>query len=193
LGGDNADYYIYGKSLANGHGYSAIHTKAQQPANHFPPGYPAMIAVTMKLFSAKITTIKKANGFYMLAALFVLFFLFRGLTRNIHLSFVACLFTLFNYHLLEYSTIMYSEIPFVLVATITLLLFVYIDFEKPVWKNWKFFLFILTMVLAFYIRTLGVSLVISFTLTLLFQKRWKCWSTGLRVHSAHCPLANKKP
>lgn len=173
LGGDNADYYIYGKSLANGHGYSAIHTKAQQPANHFPPGYPAMIAVTMKLFSAKITTIKKANGFYMLAALFVLFFLFRALTRNIHLSFVACLFTLFNYHLLEYSTIMYSEIPFVLVATITLLLFIYIDFEKPIWKNWKFFLFILTMVLAFYIRTLGVSLVISFTLILLFQKRWK--------------------
>lgn len=172
LGGDNAGYYIYGKSIAKGEGYKSIHTKASEPANHFPPGYPAMIAVVMKVFSSKITTIKTANGFYMLAALFVLFFLFRALTKNIHLAFIACLFALFNYHLLEYSTIMMSEIPFVLMATITLLLFVYIDFDKPVQKNWKFLLFLLTMVFAFYIRTLGISLVISFTLILLLQKRW---------------------
>lgn len=173
LGGDNAGYYIYGKSIAKGEGYRAIHTKDKVKANHFPPGYPALIATVMKVFDTKITTIKTANGFFLFAALVVLFFLFRALTKSIHLSFVACLLTLYNFHMLEYSTIMMSEIPFVLFSAISLLLFVLIDFETTFYKNWKFLLFILALVFAFYIRTLGVSLVISFTLILLFQKRWK--------------------
>ncbi|MCB0754747.1 MAG: hypothetical protein H6603_06290 [Flavobacteriales bacterium] len=172
LGGDNAGYYIYGKSIAKGEGYRAIHTKDKVKANHFPPGYPALIAVVMKTFSGKIETIKSANGFFLLAALFALFFLFRALTKNIHLSFIACMFTVLNFHMLEYSTIMMSEIPFVLFSVLSLLLFVLTDFEKAFYKNWKFFLFIGLLTFAFYIRTLGISLVISFTLILLFQKRW---------------------
>lgn len=173
LGGDNAGYYIYGKSIAKGEGYRAIHTKDKVKANHFPPGYPALIAVTMKLFSSKITTIKTANGFFLFAALIALFFLFKALTKSIHLSFVACLLTMYNFHMLEYSTIMMSEISFVLFSALSLLLFVLTDFDKTFYKNWKFILFILVLVFAFYIRTLGVSLVISFTLILLLQKRWK--------------------
>ena len=173
LGGDNAGYYILGKALAGGDGYTSIHSKDQVPANHFPPGYPVLIAAVMKTFSGKITTIKAANGFYMWAALMALFFLFRALTRNIHLSFVACLLAAYNFHLLEYSTIMFSEIPFVLFSTITLLLFVMTDFEKPFYKNWKFILFVFTLVFAFYIRTLGIALFLSFMLILLAQKRWK--------------------
>lgn len=173
LGGDNAGYYIYGKSIAKGEGYKAIHTKEKVKANHFPPGYPALIAVVMKTFSGKITTIKKANGFFLFAALFVLFFLFRALTKNIHLSFIACLFTALNFHMLEYSTIMMSEISFVLFSAISLLLYVLTDFSKAFYKNWKFILLVLSLVFAFYIRTLGISLVISFTLILLFQKRWQ--------------------
>jgi hypothetical protein len=173
LGGDNAGYYIYGKSIATGEGYVALHDKDKMKANHFPPGYPALIAATMKLFSGKITTIKAANGFFMLMALFVLFFLFRALTMNIHLSFVACLLALFNYHMLQYSTIMYSEIPYVLFSSLSLLLFMFTDYSKTFYRNWTFILFILVMVFAFYIRTMGVSLFISFTLILLLQKRWK--------------------
>ncbi|MBP9153000.1 MAG: hypothetical protein KBF73_12005 [Flavobacteriales bacterium] len=173
LGGDNAGYYILGKSLVDGKGYTSIHSKDQIPGNHFPPGYPVLIASVMKVFSGKITTIKAANGFYMWAALMALFFLFRALTRNIHLSFVACLLAAYNFHLLEYSTIMMSEIPFVLFSTLTLLLFIMTDFEKPFYKNWKFILFVLTLVFAFYIRTLGIALFLSFMLILLAQKRWK--------------------
>ncbi|MGB0368703.1 MAG: hypothetical protein ACPGD8_04815, partial [Flavobacteriales bacterium] len=142
------------------------------PGNHFPPGYSALIGGVMTVLNGKIDTIKGANGFFMLSALIVLFFLFRALTKNIHLSFIACMFAAFNFHLLEYSTIMMSEISFVLFSAISLLLFVLIDFEKQVYKNWKFLLFIAAMTFAFYIRTLGVSLVISFTLILLLKKRW---------------------
>ncbi|MBL4586107.1 MAG: hypothetical protein JKX84_03490, partial [Flavobacteriales bacterium] len=173
LGGDNAGYYIYGKSIAKGAGYVALHDANKPKGNHFPPGYPALIALTMKTFSGKVNTIKSANGFYLLAALFALFFLFRALTKNIHLSFIACLLTLYNYHLLQYSTIMMSEISYVLFSTISLLLFVFTDFKKSVFKNVVFILFILSMVFSFYIRTMGISLFLSFTLILLIQKQWK--------------------
>lgn len=173
LGGDNAGYYIYGKSIAKGEGYVALHDVNRPKANHFPPGYPALIALTMKTFSGKVNTIKSANGFYFLAALFVLFFLFRALTLNIHLSFIACLLTLYNYHLLQYSTIMMSEISYVLFSSISLLLFAITDFNRPSFSNWRFILFCLMLVLSFYIRTMGISLFLSFMLILLIQKRWK--------------------
>lgn len=173
LGGDNAGYYIYGKSIAKGEGYVAIHNKDKVKANHFPPGYPVLIAATMKLFSGKVDTIKAANGFYMLAALYVLFFLFRAITKNIHLSFVACLIALYNFHLLQYSTIMMSEIPYLLFSAISLLLFTLTDFKKPAHKNLMFFAFVGVLVFSFYIRTMGISLFLSFMLILLFQKQWK--------------------
>ena len=173
LGGDNAGYYIYGKALAKGEGYVAIHTKDKVKANHFPPGYPALIAVVMKTFSGKVNTIKSANGFYMLAALFVLFFLFRAMTKNIHLSFVAVLIALYNFHLLQYSTIMMSEISYLLFSSISLLLFAFTDFKKSPFKNIVFVFFILTIVFSFYIRTMGISLFLSFLLILLVQKHWK--------------------
>jgi len=173
LGGDNAGYYIYGKALAKGEGYVAIHTKDKVKANHFPPGYPALIAVVMKTFSGKVNTIKSANGFYLLAALFVLFFLFRALTKNIHLSFVATLIALYNFHLLQYSIIMMSEISYLLFSSISLLLFAFTDFKKSPFKNVVFIFFILTIVFSFYIRTMGISLFLSFLLILLVQRHWK--------------------
>ncbi|MFC2176524.1 hypothetical protein ACFLR1_06115 [Bacteroidota bacterium] len=173
LGGDNAGYYIYGKAIAQGAGYVSIHTKDQKKGNHFPPGYSALIAVVMKTFSGKVNTIKAANGFYLLAALFALFFLFRALTKNIHLSFVAVLITLYNYHILQYSTIMMSEISYLLFSSLSLLLFAFVDFKKSPFKNATFIFFILTLTFSFYIRTMGISLFLSFLLILLIQKHWK--------------------
>ncbi len=173
LGGDNAGYYIYGKSIAKGGGYVALHDVNKPKANHFPPGYPALIAITMKTFSGKVNTIKSANGFFLLAALFVLFFLIRALTKNIHLSFVASLLVLYNYHMLQYSTIMMSELSYVLFSSISLLLFVFTDFKRSPFRNVLFILFVLTLVFSFYIRTMGISLFLSFMLILLLQRRWK--------------------
>ena len=45
MGGDNAGYIILGQALLQGEGYTNIHIPGSPPASHFPPGYPALLAL----------------------------------------------------------------------------------------------------------------------------------------------------
>ena len=49
---DDAIYTVLGKSLAEGQGYRLINLPGAPNATHFPPGYPALIAVIWKLWPA---------------------------------------------------------------------------------------------------------------------------------------------
>ena len=59
--GDNASYYILGSAIANGDGYKNIQHLNKESHYHYPPGYPLIIAITIKLFSDNIITIKILN------------------------------------------------------------------------------------------------------------------------------------
>lgn len=171
--GDNAAYYILGNSLSSGQGYTNIHQIEQNPAKHFPPGYPAIIAAAIKVFPNQISTVKKVNGFFLLATIILSFFLFRKLTRNIHLSFITSLFILYNYHLLYFSTIMMSELSFLFFSTLCLFLFFSSKLDKPIYKNIPFLALILTLSFVYHIRTAGVAVFGGMFLVLLINKNWK--------------------
>jgi hypothetical protein len=173
LGGDNAAYYILGKSIADGNGYSNVHLVGNPPANHFPPGYPAIIAGVMKVFNSDILTIKKANGVFFFLSLLLLFFIFKKASNNIHFAFVACILLLLNFHLLQYSFIMFSEIPFLLFTCITLFLFTRLKAEENPFKSPVFYLFILSLGFSYYIRTMGIALLGGVILAFLLQKNWR--------------------
>ena len=91
LNGDNTDYYSLGAAISQGEGYVNIMSVSKSPANKYPPGYPFIVGITMKVFSNDIITIKKLNGFFLLASIIVLFFLFYTITGNVHLAFVFSL------------------------------------------------------------------------------------------------------
>ncbi len=173
LGGDNANYYILGKALSGGDGYKSISMYNAPPHNHFPPGYPAIVAFVMKFFSDEITTIKTANGVMFFFTLITLFFVFRKLTRNIHLSFVLCVITMLNSIMLKHSTIMMSEIPFMLFTSLNILLFINLDFTLHPLKNKYFYPFLLTLSFVYYIRSIGIALLGGILLYLLIKKNWK--------------------
>src|SRR5271157_3806258 len=59
LGGDNAVYYITGKAIADGEGYTNINSPANSPATWFPPGYPFISAIVMKVFGERIEVMNK--------------------------------------------------------------------------------------------------------------------------------------
>ncbi|AUC14147.1 hypothetical protein BTO06_02825 [Tenacibaculum sp. SZ-18] len=173
LGGDNASYYILGNSIADGEGYKNIHNKSKSEHFHFPPGYPTIIAATIKTFSNRISVIKITNGLFFLGSIYVLFFLIISFTNNNFIAWISSLIVLFNYHLLQYSTIMMSEIPFTFFSLLSLFLFIKIDFEKYILRNYTFLLFLGCLVFSFYIRTIGIALLLSFTFVLIIQKKWK--------------------
>jgi hypothetical protein len=171
--GDNAAYYILGKALYEGAGYTFINVPEAPPATLWPPGYPALIALTMTLWSSDFVAVKSANGIVFMLALVAAFFLFRRLSGNVHLAFVAAVAMLCNGHLLRSSTLIMSETLFLLCAVLVLLVGAYIaeaeeDFRRP-----QIYLLVLCLIAAFYVRTVGIFLFGSVCLILVWQRQWK--------------------
>ncbi len=173
LGGDNAGYYILGQAISMGKGQTNIHYLNPTPSNHFPPGYPIILGGYMKLFSKKIESIKRLNGFFFLMSIFMLFLVVYQITGNTHLAFLSSLFTLLNYHLISYSVIMMSEIPFLFFSLLSVWLMLKVNYNKPLQKNYLFWLFIIAISFTYHIRTTGVALLGAAILYLLINKYWK--------------------
>lgn len=169
--GDNAGYYILGKALYQGAGYAFINVPETPPATLWPPGYPALIALTMALWSSDFVAVKAVNGIAFMLALVAAFFLFRRLSGNAHLAFVVAVAMLCNGHLLRSSTLIMSETFFLLCAVLVLLVGVYIaaeDFRQP-----QIYLLVLCLIAAFYVRTMGIALFGAVCLVLVWQRQWK--------------------
>ena len=171
--GDNANYYVFGKAIADGKGYINSHVVEQTKVNSFPPGYSFLIANTIKVFNDKITTIKITNGVLYFLSLIILFFFFRQISKNINLSFVLTLVMLFNFYLLQYSTWMMSEIPFIFFTSLSLLALSKIKTEKAPWLDYWFFIMLFAMAYSYHIRSQGIALFAGVFGYYLVQKNWK--------------------
>ncbi|HEX4468350.1 MAG TPA: hypothetical protein VH080_02395, partial [Gemmatimonadaceae bacterium] len=78
---DDGMYVILGKALATGHGYRWLHVPGAPPATHFPPGYPAVLALLWWLFPAfpaNVIVFKLANALFMGVAASGCFWLVRS-------------------------------------------------------------------------------------------------------------------
>ncbi|MGB5982968.1 MAG: hypothetical protein WBG46_12565 [Nonlabens sp.] len=182
--GDNASYYILGRALSNGEGFTNIHLIDQTSHFHYPPGYPAVISIIITFLSNNIITIKIFNGLFLVSALLILMRLFYKLKRNIHITFLMGMLLIFNKSLLQFSTIIMSEIPFLLSTTIALYLIYALDYRRALLKNWKFGLVILLIVFSIYLRSLGIALAVGFGIHLLTKKYFKFLLTLITVSTA---------
>lgn len=173
LNGDDTSYYLLGKALASGKGYTNIHELGNAPHNHFPPGYPAIIAVICKLFSSDLIFVKQVNGFFLLGSIALLCLITWKLGRNIHVTFLVALFSLLNAHLLEFSVSTMSEVPFLFFSLLCIVLAMKTNYEKPVFKNITFWGLIICLSFTYHVRTTGISLLIGLLAFLLLKKNWK--------------------
>jgi hypothetical protein len=173
LGGDNAVYYILGKALHSGQGYTDIHLPGATPANHFPPGYPAILSLFMTI-SESFVFLKWMNGLLFLGSLLLLQRLFVRMTGNATISWIALALSLLNVHLLRSATILMSEIPFLFFSALTLTCLVHWrESEKvPFWKSPWFWGMLVSSVVAYHIRSAGLALIGGIGLYLLFQRKW---------------------
>ena len=173
LNGDNANYYILGKALATGAGYINLYDIKKKPNNHFPPGYPVIISGIIKVFGDSPASIKVANGLFLLLTLIGLYFLVKQITNRHSTAIIVTLLVLLNSHILRYSTIIMTEIPFLFFTVITLLVFIRINYNKALWQDFYLILVIVMLAVSFYIRTSGITLILSILFFLLLTKRWR--------------------
>ncbi|SFT55872.1 4-amino-4-deoxy-L-arabinose transferase [Lishizhenia tianjinensis] len=181
LGGDNAAYYLLGKAIADGEGYVNSHLLNSPAANHFPPGYSFVIGQVLKVTDGDIQTIKHLNGFFFLCVLLLIFFIARKLSKNDHLAFVTSMFLLFNMHYLMYSSIVMSEMIFAFFSLLTIFAFIQRREDIPFYKSPWFFVGIIAMIFAIYIRTQGVVFLGVWILWGIVRKNWLPMIVGVSI------------
>ncbi len=173
LNGDNANYFMLGKALATGQGYTSISNIRHSPENHFPPGYPFLISMVFRFFGESIVAIKIFNGIYILASIILLYFLTSSITNNKTLSFICSIFLTLNYHMLLYSTIMMSEAPFILASLLSLWAVMKIKDDKNIFYQPPLYISLISLAVAYYIRSTGLALLVGILLWFLVRKNWK--------------------
>lgn len=170
LNGDNAKYYLLAKSIAQGKGYVSVYSPGEPPTSVYPPGYPALMSGVM-VFTESVTAQKILNGLFLLLSGVLLFFVSRKITESIFVSAIVSFSTLVNFHLLKFSSMMMSEVSFVLFSLVSLFFFTRSGDKVP-WKDEYFYLFLLSLSFAFHIRTQGIALVGGFLFYYLFTRQW---------------------
>lgn len=172
VNGDNVKYYLLGKSIAQGNGYSSIWLPVPEKHNHFPIGYPAIIAAFMKMGVKSITGIKIVNFLFLQGTIIFLFLLILKIT-NQTVAFISASLVAVNSHLLRYSTTMMSEMSYIFFSVLTIYLVSKIDFKRPLIKNYHLFFAIITLTISYYIRGVGIALAVGVFLYFVFLKQWK--------------------
>lgn len=172
LGGDNCNYYILADGLAKGKGYVSSNMPMPTAANHFPPGYPFLMSLLMRIGITSILAFKVFNSFLLLISSFVFYRIVRQLTKQQLLSIVLSALILLNAHLLEYASIMMSEIPFLFFQLLSVYFLIRWHEENYKAKSFYGALFILMLICLIYTRTLGITMLGASVLFILFSKKY---------------------
>lgn len=202
---DDGMYVILAKSLATGHGYRWLNLPGTPAAVHFPPGYPAFLALLWLIvpaFPANVVLFKLANALLMAIAAAAMFVLAR---TRLGISDVAAAFLTFaatlGIPMLTLSTIVMSEPLFLAMLLPTLLVAERVTDHRS--KITELLLLALVVAAATLVRTHGMALVAAIVVVLCMRRQfahaaifagvtlallmpWQLWTA---MHSGVLPLA----
>lgn len=173
LGGDNANYFSLAKGIASDFTYSSANDPIPSPANHFPPGYPFLLALFIKMGVSTMYGLKIVNGLFLLGISFLTYLISLRLTKQHIFAGLIAVAILLNAHILEYSSIVMSEIPFVFFLLLGLLFFMkFVDSDYKI-KSVAFVLTVCASIFLVYLRTQGIAVIGAFLFYLLINKKFK--------------------
>lgn len=191
MNGDNMHYFTLAQSLANGDGYVNRIGLEQTPHMHFPPGYPAFMSVLMRLGLTDVVSMKKANGILLCISLLLFFYIvYRLSSRRTLLAFSVTLLAALHPQLLRWSTIMMSEMLFLCVVLLMILLAISINTDtllhRTGWREWLKVLALLALSsYAYFVRTMGLTIIIAvilWTLCLVLSDCFSGWHQKDKTH-----------
>jgi hypothetical protein len=172
---DDGMYVILAKSLATGHGYRWLNLPGTPAAIHFPPGYPAFLALLWLLwpsFPANVVLFKLANALLMAVVAGSVFVFAR---KRLDMSDIAAAALTFaatlGIPMLTLSTIVMSE-PLFLALLIPALLFAKRVVEDERSSVRQIVLLALLAAAATLVRTHGIALIAAIALVLCLRRRF---------------------
>ncbi|MEO5814901.1 MAG: hypothetical protein ABIT20_06440 [Gemmatimonadaceae bacterium] len=171
---DDAMYVILARSLATGEGYRYLNLPGAPVATHFPPGYPALLALVWRfapVFPANVTIFKLLNAVFLGASAILIAQLVRERFVSKAWAMGVGVITAVSVPLLVLVTMLLSESLFLTLLLASLLLGErLIDAAPNVRRALGLGVLVGCLTL---VRTHGVVLVPAVVLPLLLQRRWR--------------------
>jgi hypothetical protein len=187
LNGDNVDYYLLGKAISQGEGYTTIWYPGSPPFSHRPIGYPIIIAGAMMFGLSSIVAIKWINFVLLCGSLALFYRILERITENKMLATVITLIIGINIHILHFTFIIMSEIPFLFFTILAVYYLVKLEMsDKFSFKDYNLWLMVVALSAAYHVKSLGVALLFAFMVYFLGQRKWK---QGLTTLSGFIALA----
>ena len=171
LNGDNVAYYSLATAMNEGRGYCQVNEPGCPPDKHFPPGYPALLSLAMRV-SADPVFLKAVNGALLAGGVLLAWGVALRLGFPPLLALGTAMLLPANAHLLRSATTMMSEIPFLFWSLLLLFLLLGLpeDDRRP-WRRPVFWGAVLAAAAAVYTRTAGVSLLFGAVLFLAVERK----------------------
>lgn len=171
---DDSMYVILARSLATGEGYRYLNLPGTPVATHFPPGYPALLALVWRLapnFPANVTIFKLLNAVFLGASAMLVAQLVRDRIGSKGWAIGVGVATALSVPLLVLVTMVLSEPLFLAVLLAALVLGERLVSGAP---NVRFALGVGVLVGSLtLVRTHGIVLVPAVVLPLLLRRRWR--------------------
>lgn len=174
LNGDNATYIALARNMAAGHGYCNATPDGYLPASQFPPGYPFILSLVIRMGIDNLILFKVLNAVFLFAALCLLYLVFSGETRRRWLAVSAVILTCFSIQLLRFAGMAMSEMSYMFFMVFSVFcLWKYAEKdESRFWRSPWFWMALVSAMACYHIRSVGIALVISIVIFLLFRKEW---------------------
>jgi hypothetical protein len=170
-GGDDASYIILAKSLLQGSGYRDILDPNSPPHVQYPPGFPLILIPGIILFDDNFAILKFIIIALSLGAFVIFYQLLKKKGEQSSWIFPLTIFAV-SPIILEYSHWLLSEIPYLFFSLLAVYLFE--KFSNLKKKNIIFFILMaVSVAFVYFVRTIGMSLVLACLIYLLYKKRWK--------------------
>jgi len=173
---DDGMYVILAKAIATGHGYHWLHVPGAPPATHFPPGYPAVLALLWWLFPAfpaNVIAFKLANALFMaLAAMGVFAFARTRFGMTEMGAAIFALVTTLGIPTLTLSALVMSE-PLFLAMLMPILLLAERLVEQDDRRIRDVVILALLVGAATLVRTHGIALIGAIVLTLGIRRQFR--------------------
>ena len=155
---DSIVYLQVARSAADGQGF-LFHGES----THYPPGYPALIALLIKSGQAASWSFIGLNCLFVALGLLACFVIFRQTFKlSLWVTLLLCCLTLLNWVFIKHMPLLLSDIPYFGVSLATMALLVLAEESSAAPRKVIVALALLLMIFAIALRAIGIALLPSF-------------------------------
>lgn len=183
-GGDNAHYYALAEALATGRGYVDLPSPGAPPHVQYPPGFPALLVPFYLVSGGSLVAMKALPWLSAGALLAGTWLLARRDPAIPGWAAAAAIWTVGLYHATQaYAHRLLSDLPYVAVVVLSLAILQRAVPEEsdPDRLDGAWIGGCALAVFAFYVRTVGVTLLGAIGLWALLHRRWKRAGTAIGI------------